>query len=167
MKPAPRWSAILLLTLLVPERCQDPEEVARWTGAPIPVQFRPVECRDTVGAAESWSTGPEGGTLPLRGHRLEVPKGALQGNVELKLRRHISDHRILSLAPAGTQFNEPVTLYLDLRECGLLDTGPKAVTRHTKRGGWEPPQPTPRAQGDTIIIIAPIDGFSSYALVAP
>ncbi len=86
-----------------------------------------ADCEDKVcgGESESSAIGPEGGTIEVEGHRLEIPPGALtemtditmtvaaEGNVGGES-EFVSD--VVNLEPSGLEFRVPGTLFFPFKQ---------------------------------------------------
>lgn len=64
--------------------------------------------------------GPDGGTLKVGPHTLEVPRAALSSSVRITADAPAGDHVLVHFEPAGLTFSRQPTLTLSYKECGLL-----------------------------------------------
>ncbi len=64
--------------------------------------------------------GPEGGTLRIGPHRLEIPAGALDSTVVITATAAADSAVSITFEPEGLTFNEPARLTLDYSHCPLI-----------------------------------------------
>jgi hypothetical protein len=107
--------AVLLLSALVVVACQPNGEAPE---RPVSADF--PECPNEQDLAESSTVGPEGGSVSVAGHRLEVPAGAVREPVRFEAR--LRESRTLQLDLLADQresfrFEQPARLSLATAAC--------------------------------------------------
>lgn len=105
-----------------------PPEVDRW-----------LECGRGTGDSCTQTIGPAGGTIELRGHRLVVPQGAVDRDMQFTLREAATRELMVVVTAAGP-FKGTVDLTLSYARCqeSLLPPGARLVVwRFRKQDGWQ------------------------------
>ena len=88
---------------------------AKKNGGIYSSEFLSCEPREFAGDAEI--IGPEGGSIQLGSHKLEIPKGALDREVLISGEAPVSDRVEVELQPHGITFARPAELTLDYSSC--------------------------------------------------
>jgi hypothetical protein len=108
------------------------------------------------------TVGPEGGSLTIGRHRLEIPRGALASRVTITGEQVSGAVNSVRLSPEGLRFAKPARLTLSYRNCGSVRL-PKRVayTNELLRILELPPS---RDYRKYEYVTGAIDHFSRYAV---
>lgn len=93
-----------------------------------------MTCRALPADTESAIIGPNGGTIRVGPHRLEIPRGALRVNT--RITASIESERVnhVELQPHGLEFRKPVELTMSYANCDLVSILlPKTIVYTTPR----------------------------------
>lgn len=91
-----------------------------------------VECPSGVSHSTESTILPLGGSVELRGHRVDLPTGAVLGPTTIGLAEPASQYMMIDLSANGQdhfQFHEPLTITIDYSRCtrANIDKGPLSV----------------------------------------
>lgn len=87
-----------------------------------------VSCQPMPYDSVSQVIGPDGGTIQVGAHTLQVPEGALDDSVAITAVAPSDTVRRVTLQPEGLQFGRPVKLSLSYEGCNLAGIlAPKRV----------------------------------------
>ena len=92
------------------------------------LQKKLMKCIPTGSAYSGSTIGPNGGTIRVGKHKLDIPRGALNRSVFISMTMSADTTNSVQLQPEGLVFAAPVTLTLDYGNCsGLGMLLPKAI----------------------------------------
>ncbi len=86
-----------------------------------------LTCSEQPYAKASKVIGPEGGTLSVGSHSLEIPHGALRGKVRITAEQVRGSANSVRFAPEGLQFARPATVTLSYANCVQLPLKKRVV----------------------------------------
>lgn len=90
--------------------------------------------------AEKWIRADQGGSVSLRGYRVDIPAGALPRDtlvtIDLPADGLLGGHLIAEFGPHGVAFNAPVTLTFPLENVVL--GGAAVEVKRWENGAWRP-----------------------------
>jgi hypothetical protein len=92
----------------------------------VPQMQELLACETQPYVAAEKSIGPNGGSLSIGRHKLEIPSGALASNVRIVGEQVSGSVNSVRLSPEGLRFAKPVRLILDYRNCASVKL-PKRV----------------------------------------
>ena|SRR5215207_350598 len=134
----PRQSSIigLLLVLLLGVSCTTgdsaPTEIPLALGETathrhvLPLASELLVCEPQQYAFAEQTIGPDGGSLTIGRHRLEIPRGALASKVTITGEQVSDSVNSVRLSPDGLRFARPARLILSYRNC-ISVASPKRV----------------------------------------
>ncbi len=142
---------------------------------PDPATFRVYECPRAQNRDDARNISEaEGGFLFAGRHLLSVPPGAVRGNPRLQMREHAGQYLVVSFRPLGERFERTALLTLSTARCAGTVPAPTRVIRYRPGTGWQEVQSrmveAAGQEGRMVrehTVQVELDGFSSYALVAP
>lgn len=112
--------------------------------------------------AEKWIRADQGGSVSLRGYRVDIPAGALPRDtlvtIDLPSDGLLGGHLIAEFGPHGVKFNQPVTLTFPLEN--VLLTGAAIEVKRWENGAWRSLGGTVSADGTALSSTTP--HFSYY-----
>jgi hypothetical protein len=76
-----------------------------------------LSCTREPYAVQEQVIGPQGGSLSIGRHKLEIPSGALSSRVRIKAEQVPGNVNSVRLSPEGLQFLKPARLELSYRNC--------------------------------------------------
>lgn len=177
-----RGFAVVLLCTAGLIGCASPaygpgEEPLAWDPPPRPdaATHRVYDCPLAEDRDHTVNITPEEGAYLAAGrHLLDLPPGTTSGNPRLRMREHAGSYVVVSFRPVGERFAGSAILTLSTARCTGTVPSPAGVIRYRPDRGWEsvPSQVvgTTRQEMRTAReyrVQVELDGFSSYALVAP
>jgi hypothetical protein len=79
-----------------------------------------LACEAQPYAVAEKTVGPDGGSLRIGRHRLEIPRGALTSQVRITGEQVPGSVNSVRLSPEGLRFAKPARLTLDYRNCASV-----------------------------------------------
>lgn len=125
------FSAALVATILgcsADSSTSGPTPSAPDFGLISSIQKKLMKCTATGYGYSGSTIGPNGGTIKVGKHKLEIPRGALTRTVFISMTMSADTLNSVQLQPEGLVFATPVTLTLDYSNCtGLGLLLPKSI----------------------------------------
>ena len=106
--------------------------------------------------------GPNGGSLSIGRHKLEIPRGALASDVRIMGEQVTGSVNSVRLSPEGLRFAKPVRLILDYRNCASVKLLKRLAYTDENLKVLEVLRSLDLFGAKTVT--APIDHFSRYAV---
>jgi hypothetical protein len=122
-----------------------------------------ARCEPLPSVSEKKRIGPDGGELRVGPHRLLIPAGALNREVEITGTSQAGAQREVDFQPHGLQFREPVRLRLSFEKCVLRADDDVQVV-YTGPGNQIVARQPSFADGLIKSVDAWTDHFSGYAV---
>jgi hypothetical protein len=128
----------------------------------VPLYAQLLYCEAQPDVVAEKTIGPEGGTLKIGTHSLDIPRGALTSTVRITGEQVSGSVNSVRLSPEGLQFAKPARLSLSYRNCASLSLLKRvAYTSELLKILEVPPSKDyPKNQS----VIGEIDHFSRYAV---
>ena len=109
--------------------------------------------------------GPEGGSVVLRGHWIEVPRNALLNPTRITIDLLVPELLIIDLGPDGIQFRDSVWVGISYKDYELGGIEPSNLTLYWLDPGDSRWVPIPsRVYTEEQVVKARLKHFSRYAL---
>lgn len=90
--------------------------------------------------ASKWIRADQGGSVSLRGYRVDIPPGALPRDtlvtIDLPSGGLLGGHLVAEFGPHGVAFHQPVTLTFPLENVAL--GGAAVEVKRWENGAWQP-----------------------------
>ena len=86
----------------------------------VPQMPELLACEAQPYAVAEKTVGPDGGSLRIGRHRLEIPRGALASQVRITGEQVSGSVNSVRLSPEGLRFAKPARLILDYRNCASV-----------------------------------------------
>lgn len=120
-----------------------------------------LRCEPTKSETRTKRIGVKGGTIEVGLHTIEIPEGALTGDVEISASVQAGRSLELDFAPHGLQFRKPVEITFDYAHCVVEDA--QALNVLYVGTGWRILETMPSTdKRGTRRISALTDHFSGY-----
>lgn len=121
-----------------------------------------LTCSPQPYAVTTKTVGPNGGTIVVGEHVLEIPRGALSNSVTIRAEQVPGSVNSLRFSPEGLQFAKPAQLTMSYRNC-LLVLLPKRIA-YTTEGLQVLELLKSRDAARNKTVTGPVDHFSRYAV---
>ena len=77
-------------------------------------------CTPLAADSASQAVGPDGGTISVGPHQLDIPAGALDSSVVITAVMPSTNVNVIWFQPEGLTFGQPATLTMSYANCGVL-----------------------------------------------
>jgi hypothetical protein len=119
-------------------------------------------CEAQQYAVAEKTVGPDGGSLTIGRHKLEIPRGALASNVRIIGEQVKGSVNSVRFSPEGLHFAKPVRLILDYRNCASVGLLKRVVYTDEQLKILDVPPSVDYPEYD--YVTGTIDHFSRYAV---
>jgi hypothetical protein len=121
-----------------------------------------LACSAQPYATTTQTIGPDGGTIKIGSHTLEIPRGALSEKTEITAEQMTGKTNSLRFSPEGLRFQKPAALTMSYKNCLLVLLPKHIVYTSEKLKILEVLKSLDLFNKRTVS--APIDHFSRYAV---